>query len=231
MRHAGGVKMGHRVHDVSMPIFNGMWRYRSGWESCVSTLASTARGDASTVYRFDFCSHAGTYVETSQHKLNNDVLLDGFGVGEFVRECTVVVTATKRAGDVVTLAEVRGSLAAQQCEVVGGDALLIATGWGMEYRSADYLVGSPCFSRELVAWLCTLQLGLLGVDVPAIEDRRAPYGPVQMLFEAGPRTLLLAPLVIDTERIRTGRYILCAAPLKIETVCASLCRALLFELS
>jgi kynurenine formamidase len=127
----------------------------------------------------------------------------------------------------VALSDVRGSLAACGLEIETGDTVILATGWGRQCRSAEYLEEGPFFAQDLVDWLSSLQLHLLGVDVPAIDDIRAPYGAVRRLFEATPDMLLLAPLVIDPNLVRTGRYLLSAGPLRIDGVSASLCRVFL----
>jgi kynurenine formamidase len=217
-----------RIHDVTMPIYNGMWRYRPGWESRVEILTSTAQGDASTVYRFDLCSHAGTYIETSQHKLNNDVTLDQFDVSTFLRSCKLVVVPANERQE-ICVEQFRNEIDRTGMTIATGDALIVATGWGEQHRVTDYLTQSPFFSPDLVDLLCEMNLSVLGVDIPAIDNPREPYRAVQKLFEANPMLLLLAPLVIDVGTVQSGEFYLSAAPLKIESVSASLCRALLIE--
>ena len=81
----------------------------------------------------------------------------------------------------------------------------------------------------LTYFLAEMELALLGVDVPAIDSKEQPYGAVNALFQANTDMLLLAPLSIDLSSLKTGMYTLCAFPLKISDVCASLCRAVLIE--
>jgi kynurenine formamidase len=218
------------IHDIGMPIHNGMWHYRPGWEAGITTIASTARGDASSVYRFNLCSHTGTYIETSQHKLPNDILLDDFGPEAFVCPCAVIATPAGPS-QAIGLDAVQTALSGADTALVAGDSLIVTTGWGLRHRDANYLASSPHFEEELVAWLCRQNLHLLGVDIPSIDNRERPIGAVQKLFEANPRMLLLAPLVIDPRQVVAGRYLLAAAPLKIEAVSASLCRPLLLPLA
>ncbi len=210
-----------------MPIYPGMWCYRSGWENNISAIAQTKAGDPSTVYRFDLCSHTGTYLETSQHKLDNEIQLRDFETTDYVRPCKVVTLAEKNPGEEISLPEVELALSKSGLTVEPSDTIVIATGWGKNHRQPNYLSDCPYFAEELVQWLCRQQVHLLGVDIPAIDNLRAPYGAVPRLFESNPRMLLLAPLVIDLQQVESGRYLLVAAPLKIEAVSASLCRPLL----
>ncbi|MBK6836150.1 MAG: hypothetical protein IPG89_18515 [Bacteroidetes bacterium] len=91
----------------------------------------------------------------------------------------------------------------------------------------DYLSSSPSFEPELTGWLATLNLGLLGVDTPIIENLAAPYQPVVNLFNANPALLLLAPLKIDTNDVKSGEYTLSCLPLNIEDTTGMLCRTIL----
>jgi len=218
-----------RIHDIGLPIYNGMLCYRPGWENAVSTIANTASGDDSTVYRFDLCSHTGTYIETSQHKLKNDVQLSDFDLSDFVRFCKVITLAWQESANGISLQKFQSSLSQCGESIDVGDSVIVATGWGLKHRDPDYLPSSPFFDEELVNWLCEKKLHLLGVDIPVIDNTQAPYGAVQRLFESNPRMLLIAPLVIDPLQVHSGRYFLFGAPLKIESVSASLCRPLLME--
>ena len=60
--------------DLSLPIYNGMWHYRPGWENSVREIESVLKGGNVTIYGFDLCSHTGTYIETSHHKLKEEIL-------------------------------------------------------------------------------------------------------------------------------------------------------------
>ena len=218
------------IHDIGMPLYNGMWCYRQGWENRISTVTSTAKGDASTVYRFDLCSHTGTYVETSQHKLATDRLLSDFELSAFMRLCKVVSVDAK-AETPIALSHFQAALVEGEITVEANDALIVATGWGMNHRDPGYVCECPFFDSKLVDWLADQQLGLLGVDTPVIDNAREPFQAVQRLFEATPEMLLMAPLVIDPTRIPTGTYFLSAAPLNVESVSGSLCRPVLMEVS
>lgn len=205
-----------------------MWTYRPEWKNQVEAICETSQGDASTVYRFDLCSHTGTYVETSQHKLATDLLLSDFDLTSTVRPCHVVCVSGEQSKP-VSLDQVETEIRRAGINVEVGDALIVATGWGLHHRSDSFIDRCPFFSEGLVAWLSELRLGLLGVDTPVIDNAREPFQAVQRLFESTPRLLLMAPLVIDCARVRTGDYFLSAAPLNVEAVSASLCRPLLLE--
>ncbi len=216
------------IHDIGMPIYPNMWTYRPEWKNQIAAICETSQGDASTVYRFDLCSHTGTYVETSQHKLATDLLLSDFDLASTVRACKVVCVPAEPSKP-ISLDQVQAELLRGGIRVNSGDALIVATGWGMHHRRDTFIEQCPFFCQALVDWLGDQSLGLLGVDTPVIDNACEPFQAVQRLFDSTPQLLLMAPLVIDCAQVRTGEYFLSAAPLNVEAVSASLCRPLLLE--
>lgn len=197
--------------DITLPIYNGMWSYRSEWCNSIATVFSTANGDTSTVYNFNIHSHTGTYIETSQHKLNNQLLLQDFQLESFYGKCYVVVIS-KFIDNTVTLESFLNSLNKIKLSDLKGSRLIIATGYGNNHSNTDYLKNAPSFEPSLTQTLIDLNLSLLGVDTPIIENQIHPYQPVIKLFEANENLLLLAPLLIDLEQVETGIYILSCLP-------------------
>lgn len=214
------------IFDISLPIYNRMWAYRPELNNTVQLLSSTQKGDASTIYQFNLFSNTGTYIETSQHKLANNILLDDLPLDTFYRKVKVVIVDEQK---IISKSHLIERLNENKLLLSKGDALIIANGYGINHRKENYLSNSPSFSEELTEWLANLQLDLLGVDTPIIDNVENPYQPVVKLFEANADMLLLAPLRIDTTEIITGEYILSCFPLKIESTAVSLCRAILIK--
>lgn len=199
------------IIDITLPIYNGMWSYRPEWSNTIAIISATANGDASTVYNFNIYSHTGTYIETSQHKLNNKLLLHDFGLESFYGDCFVVVIS-RLEDNVVTHASFLKALNGIELTDLKGSKLIIATGYGTNHSNIDYLKNAPSFEPKLTQIIIGLNLKLLGVDTPIIENQTKPYQPVVKLFESNERLLLLAPLQIDIKQVKTGSYILSCLP-------------------
>lgn len=215
------------IIDISVPISAHSWAYKEEWKNQISTIASIANGHASTVYRFNLCSHTGSYIETSQHKLPTQILLEHFPLSSFIRPCLVLCHPCTYANAKIARKDIEHKIARHA--IRENDALIIATGWGNRVNNPDYIKASPYFDEELTCYLSSLNLGLFGTDLPVIDCQRTPYGAINRLFKSTPQLLVLAPLVVDTTTVASGRYTLVALPLKIEGVCASLCRPILLE--
>lgn len=217
-----------KVFDISLPIYNNMWAYRDEWKNEVSFISQTKKGGASTVYRFNLVSHTGTYIETSQHKLKNNKLLNVLPLDCFVKE-TLLVNVKVNSQNCITKAAVIKALRSKRMVLKKSAYIIIATGYGKNYSKKDYLSASPYFEEELTDWLIEKEIGLIGTDTPIIENLKEPYTPVIKMFKANQNLLLLAPLLINPKVTTSGKYLLNCLPLPIKEVSGSLCRAVLMK--
>lgn len=98
-------------------------------------------------------------------------------------------------GYVITLADLKGTLAKQGLNLQGGDAVLIHTGWGSLYGkdNSQFLKGEPGVGIEAVHWLYNQHIAITGADTWS-------YGPV-------PGEDLLRPfLVPQTMYVQMGLF-------------------------
>ncbi|WP_191907711.1 cyclase family protein [Vibrio fortis] len=215
--------------DISMDIDNSMWCYKGSWSNTITEISSTNKGDQSTAYKFELFSHTGTYIETSQHKLKNNIILDEYDIDCFI--CKVKVLIIDNNLDSINLEDVINELRKNSLTLNDGDSLIIANGWGhTKQHETDFISGSPHYSKELVNYLSNIKLNLIGVDTPVIDSNIKAYGAVKQMFERNERLLLLAPLALDIRKVKTGEYFINALPIKVRNVSASLCRPILIEL-
>lgn len=220
--------MVNEVIDISLPIKNGMWAYRNEWRNSVTEIESVLKGGKSTVYHLNLHSHTGTYIETCEHKLPVEKKFEAYGLNAFCGQ-TKVVRVEIAENNSIPLSGFLASVKSSSLEIMNGDKLIIFSGYGKNHDRSDYLELSPWFDDALTAWLIDKKLSLLGVDSPIIENQQSPYQPVTKLFEANNDMLLLAPLLMDANKIFSGNYTLSAFPLPISGISGCLCRALLFK--
>ena len=82
-----------------------MWRYQPGWENTIYALSDTNQGDTDSVYRFNLCSHTGTYIESAGHKLANQRGFNELPINAFVQLDTLLLQVTPAADGCITLKE------------------------------------------------------------------------------------------------------------------------------
>jgi kynurenine formamidase len=216
------------IIDISHPISNEMWSYRPEWVNNICEVSSTLKGDSSTVYKFELCSHTGTYIETSQHKFNNSILLENFTLDRFI--CKVKLIKISGFPKEIKLEAIKTELRLQNIEIQKGDAIIICTGWAeVSNTNESFILDAPFFEKDLIDYLIKKKLNLLGVDTPVIDNQSQPYRAVEQLFKNNNNLLLLAPLYIQLGKVKSGYYFLNSLPLKVIGVSASLCRPVLIE--
>lgn len=215
------------IIDISLSIKNNMWAYKSEWQNNISQISSVEK-DGSRVYRFNLCSHTGTYVETSKHKLNNNILLEDFPISRFVTAIKLIKILPEN--NKISLESFLATLKSHDIEINTSDTIIICTGWShLESETKKYITHAPYFEEQLTEYLAKKNLDLLGVDTPVIDCQQLPYSAVEKLFLNNENLLLLAPLSINLNQVQTGTYILNCPPLKVNGVSASLCRPFLTE--
>lgn len=96
-------------------------------------------------------------------------------------------------GYVITLADMKGTLAKQKLELRAGDAVLIHTGWGGLYgkNNVQFLKGEPGVGLEAVHWLYGQRIAITGADtwsygpVPGEDPARPFLAPQTMYVQMG----------------------------------------------
>lgn len=209
-----------RLTDLTGALTTGMWDYRAlpGLENTIPPLAVDA---IATVPRDGFFASSvtlstitGTYLEAGAHILADGPTLDSYSVDDFIRPARIA-----RLGDLPADTVIDGDMmAAADPGLQQGDALIVDTGWHRQWNKPGYVQNCPKMAPSALEWVLEQPIGLLGVDVPAIEaawtddDEGAKGGLLSALFERG--CLLLAPLVnLDRTTGDTGRLIALPLPL------------------
>ncbi|GLX86661.1 hypothetical protein tloyanaT_29140 [Thalassotalea loyana] len=213
--------------DITVETSQSTFRYRESWGNKISTISSTKNRDNSTVHRLDLCSHSCTYIETSRHKLDNNINLDDIKLDRFHTE-VLVFHLPPDDKNCITLENFKKVCSVSEIDIKKGCSILINSGWTFESANhANYLSGAPYFENELTTYLASLELNILAVDTPIIDNQKKPYNAVAGLFDSSPSTLLLAPISLDKSVKFNRKVLLTCFPLKIKNICASPCRAVI----
>lgn len=208
------------ITDITGRLEPGMWDYRvfPGLEDVIPPLAveTMATIDSHGFFgsRIVTSTITGTYLEAGSHVLAGGPTLDSYGINDFIRPAKIL-----RLGELAPDSLIdRAMLAAAAPRTEAGDALIIDTGWYRNWNAPGYVEHCPKMVPSALAWILEQPIGLLGVDVPAIEaawsddDADAKGGLLSTLFERG--CLLLAPLV-NLDRVGADHGRLIALPLPV----------------
>jgi kynurenine formamidase len=208
------------ITDITGKLEPGMWDYRvfPGLEDVIPALTvetmATVGEHGFFASRFVMSSITGTYLEAASHALPDGPNLDAYAVADFIRPVKIL-----RLGKLAADTLIDGAmLAAAAPAIEPGDALIVDTGWHANWNRPGYVEQCPTMVPSALAWILEQPIGLLGVDVPAIEaawsdaDEGAKGGLLTKLFGRG--CLLLAPLV-NLDQIGADRGRLIALPLPV----------------
>jgi len=206
--------------DITGRLEPGMWDYRvfPGFDTLIPPYQVDRVGSLATdgfvSSRIVLSTITGTYLEASSHVLADGRDLDAYGVGDFIRPVRILRLGRLAPDSTVTAA----MLAAADPGVGEGEALIIDTGWYEQWNRPGFVEHCPTMRPDALEWLIERRIGLLGVDVPAIEaawsegDGEAKGGLLSVLFAQG--CLLLAP-VVGLDRIGADRGRLIALPIPL----------------
>jgi kynurenine formamidase len=210
-----------KLTDLTGQLAPGMWDYRvfPGLDEVIppmtiETIAEVA-SDGFFASRLTMSTITGTYLEAGSHILQSGPTLDQYGVDDFVRPARIL-----RLGDLAPDTLIDEPMLARQADrLEEGSALIIDTGWHRQWNQPGYVERCPKMVPSALGWILSQPIGLLAVDVPAIEaawsddDGEAKGGLLSQIFAKG--CLLLAPLVnLDRVPGDEGRLFALPLPLK-----------------
>jgi arylformamidase len=208
-----------RLHDITLPIAEGMITYPGNPPTRVRPHSRIADGDVANVSELSFGSHTGTHVDAAHHfvdggqtvdELPLDTLIGAALVVELPHDVTAIGAAELRAAGVHDVARVL--LKTRNAELLKRDefdeGFAHITGDGAEYLVAQGV--------RLVA------IAYLSVEAFDADEPRAH------------RTLLEKEIVVvegvDLREVPAGRYELLCLPLKVSGGDGAPLRAVLREL-
>lgn len=207
------------IHDISLPIENGMIVYPNNTAPEFSFVRKIPEGN-STLSKILLGSHTGTHVDAPLHTNPEGIPLDGVPLSNFVGHARVLGCTSVPFGSGITEKELAGT------PVKKGDIVLLKTrnsARGFRPFHDDFIHLELSGAR----FLRTKEVAAVGIDSLGIQKR----GSGNVLVH---RELLDHGITIfeglDLREINPGEYFFCGLPLKVVGAEAAPCRAVLIEL-
>jgi len=212
------------IIDLSGPITTGMWNYGGPLTEIEVAQTAFLEKDGYQAHQMLLHSLAGTYLETANHLFADRKTLDQVPIERFISRAWVAQLPEKESLEQITVDEMEAAIGDR---IQPGDSLLVATGWDRMWNKPGFADACPYFTNELMEWIVAKEVGLLGVDIPSVENPQAGTG-FQLPHYYEQDRLLLAPLV-NLRKAHTGPYTLITMPIHVPGVCAVPCRAVLVD--
>ena len=195
------------IIDLSGQIYEGMSVYPGDPGVTLMKLADFP-SDECRVTELKMGSHTGTHVDTPAHFLPNGKSLTEMPLAQYVGEA-VCVKASLRfdlSRPVIFLSS------EERNRIRRHDRVIISTGWEKNAGSDAYFQDFPVFSNELLEDLISLEILLIGVDLPSVEDMTSAESAHKKLLS---REIVIVEGLINLATLQETRFFLSAAPLRI----------------
>lgn len=223
--------------DITGPIYTGMWSYPPPYPKFRLRPMYRPKWVQYSIYADYFegmCSQTGTYLETPAHfyGYEDSYPLVEVSVEKLMNIISYVVKLDldnlpiiddRRA---ITKEVIEGKFSEDEYKSKNCKAIIVSTGWGIYWKSENYLTNCPFMKYEAMDFLISMKPFLIVSDSPRWENLKSPEGFFPKFYQAN--ILMLAPC-INLEKISSKIVYLTVLPLKVEKTCAAPCRAVVIE--
>lgn len=190
------------IHDVSIPIEEGMVIYRGNPGFSIDLDSAIAAGATANVSELRMGAHTGTHIDGPSHFYDGGPGTETLDVGAMVGPC-VVAEIPDRGLEPID----RDCLEQAAIPEEARRVLLKTTNSGLWDRT-EFTDESIRLDRSGAEYVLEREIGLIGIDYLSIGDPDAH------------RVLLGAPIValegLDLRRIEPGLYDLLCLPLRLQ---------------
>lgn len=167
-----------RLVDLSHVIEAGMTTFKGlpGPHICdywtrEASAANYDGGESFQIGRIDMVANTGTYVDSPFHRYADGKDLSELPLDSLANLEGLVVRAPHEQGLAVDVAAFSGL-------DVRGRAVLVATGWDLNWRTEAYFTDHPFLTAAAADWLVANGAAFVGIDSHNIDDTRTRSRPV-----------------------------------------------------
>jgi kynurenine formamidase len=156
--------------DLSHNIENGMTTYPGlpgpvicDYLSREASRAGYAPGVEFHIGKIEMVANTGTYLDSPFHRYANGADLSALRLESLAGLEAVVVRAPWKRGRAIGRETFEG-------RSLKGMAVLVHTGWDINWRTERYLHNNPCLTGEAAEYLVSQGVALVGIDSVNIDD-------------------------------------------------------------
>jgi arylformamidase len=204
-----------RIFDITRTITPALAVWPGDTPFSFQQVLDKASGNSVNLTTLTLSAHVGTHADAPWHYRNDGEHPADLPVGKYVGPAHVVTISRQHGG--IVPADFDGR------DLAGMQRLLIHT-WVSDLPDEQWPLDFPHPTVELIEWLASLGVVLLGVDMPSVDrfdDDQLPCH--HCLHQHG----IVNLETLCLRGVADGSYQLVALPLKLAGVCASPVRAIL----
>ena len=215
-----------KIVDLSMTIDNECMTCNAPWHEKVSIerlgfLSEVGRNTS----KFRLGSHTATHMDAPLHFFEDTYGIDKINLNKCVGKVTCVDLRHKKAGDTVSLEDIK--------DIPVSDRMLFVFGWHEWWKTDKYYQGFPYFEKEAIEHLIENGIKFMALDTPSPDDgsaiQKKDDSPMHKLLLE--KEIVIVEYLCNTEQIDfTKNYEITALPLKIQGADGSPARVILKEI-
>lgn len=207
-----------KIHDVSVPIHQGMPVFPGDPPFTVEPALQIAKGDPANVSRLHMGTHTGTHLDAPYHFVEGGRTVETVPLDVFLGRARVIAL------------DVRDAVTARDLEAArippGTTRLLLKTRnsslWTDDVFAKDFVYLAP----DAADWLLARKVRLVGIDYLSVEQYGVEHAETHLKLLRGG---IIAVEGLDLGTVAPGEYTLICLPLKIVGGDGSPVRAVLIE--
>lgn len=205
------------IHDISVPLRNGMHFWEGDPEPQITRLEDHERGDAWTTSHLNFSAHTGTHVDAPLHRIRGGKTVDALALQTLIGRAYVADLTDVVAG--ITASDLAARNIPPDVE-----RLLLKT------RNGE-LWARPGFQKDFVAlrgdgarWLVERSIRLVAVDYLSVDVFAADAAPAHdVLLRQG--VVIVEGVMLGN--VTAGWYTLICLPILVQGADGAPARAVL----
>ncbi len=202
--------------DISRPLYPGSPHWPGDRPTAFHLNARIADGASCNVGELRLSVHNGTHADAPFHYNDRGATIDGLDLARFVGPARVIDARGRDALTVDLLADL------SVAELAAAPRLLFRTdAWG---DPDAFPAAWPLLDPALPAWLAARGVGLVGLDVPSVDELTSKDLPRHHRMDAAGLLILES---LDLRAVAPGVYELIALPLRLRGADGSPVRAVL----
>lgn len=215
-----------KIIDLSMTIDNECMTCNAPWHEKVSVerlgrLSEVGRNTS----RILFGSHTATHMDAPLHFFENSFGIDEVDLDKCVGTVTCVDLRHKKAGDTVSLEDIK--------DIPTTERMLFVFGWYEWWKTDNYYKEFPFFEEDAILYLIEKGIKFMALDTPSPDDgsaiQKKDDSPMHKLLLE--KEIVIVEYLCNTAQIDFSKnYEIIALPLKIHGSDGSPARVILKEI-
>ena len=205
-----------KIHDLSVPIYEGMLKWIDDEEVELRQELSIANGAAYNFSRLTCGSHIGTHIDAPYHFTEGGETIDHVSLQDLIGEALVVEVTADR----ITAQE----LANTDFETY--KRILFKTRNSELLTSEDFTKDYVALDHSAAKLLVENNVRVVGIDYLSIEEFETDEHPVHKLLTKNDVIIIES---LDLSEVEPGAYFMVALPLKLKGCDGAPARVVLVE--